>query len=79
MAAGEVVLVNRNVTDSFRVENGCIRNNVCRTSFAKCHFNSGLCFCSADQPNFLHFNASSSANYQCVNSTSIRAGVGECL
>ena len=79
MIAGEVVLVNRNVTDSFRVGNGCIRNNNCGTSSATCQFESGLCFCSVDEPNFLHFNASSSANYQCVNSASIRAGVGECL
>ena len=79
MIAGEVVLVNRNVTDSFLVGNGCIRNNNCSASSATCQFESGLCLCSDGQPNFLNFNASSSPDYQCVNSTSIRAGVGECL
>ena len=79
MTAGEVTLVNRYVTDIFRVgKDGCTRNSDCPDQ-ATCQSDSGLCLCSDSQPNFLYFNRSSSADYQCVTSTSIRAGLGECL
>ena len=79
MTASQVTFVNRNVTDSFRVgEDGCTKNTDCPDS-ATCQYDSGLCLCSDGRPNFLNFTAiSSSITYGCLQSESIRAGVGEC-
>ena len=78
----EVTLVNRNVTDSFRVgENGCRIDTDCSmstTSTATCQSDSGLCLCNDGQPNFL-FHDLSGVDYQCVTSANIRAGLGEGL
>ena len=75
----EVTLVNRNFTDSFRVDkNGCTEDTNC-TSSASCQSDSGLCLCNDGNPNFLYYNGASSADYQCVTSESIREGLGECL
>ena len=75
----QVTLVNRNVTDSFRVgENGCRINADCSPT-ATCQSDSGLCLCSDGQPNFLFYALRLSGVYECVTSSSIRIGLGECL
>ena len=83
MTAGcEVVLVNRNVTDSFRVgKNGCTNDERVCTSSATCQ-SDGLCLCSADKPNFRNpaTRRVDDKSYGCLDSKSIRTGlVGECL
>ncbi len=52
-SAREVILVNRNVTDSFYVGKYGCRNNagVCM-SFATCRHSDGLCLCNKASPNF---------------------------
>ena len=79
MTASEVTLVNRNATDSFRVgKDGCTRKIDC-PNHATCQSGSGLCLCSDSYPNFLNFSVTSSTTYGCLQSASIRVGVGECL
>ena len=79
LTIGEVTLVNRNVTDSFRVgKDGCTRKSDC-PDHATCQPDSGLCLCSDSQPNFLYYSVTSSAVYGCVRSESIQVGLGECL
>ena len=66
----EVVLVNRNFTDSFRVGNdGCTKNSDCSDS-ATCQSDRGLCLCSDSQPNFRNPTTSSKA-YGCVSNENI--------
>ena len=78
----QVTLVNRNLTDSFRVgENGCRIDSGCSMSAtltATCQPDSGLCLCMDGKPNFLFYNVPG-VHYQCVTSKSIRVGIGECL
>ena len=72
----DVVLVNRNVADSFRVgKDGCTNDtSVCPNS-ATCHSDSGLCFCGQNQPNFRNPAAQISGKaYGCLSSSSIRFG-----
>ena len=86
MTAGcEVVLVSRNVTDSFRVgEDGCTNNASVCTSSATCQ-SDGSCLCNADKPNFRNpvIIAEPSFMYGdssgCVSSEFMRSGVGECF
>ena len=69
---GKVVLVNRNVTDSFRVgEDGCTSgSSVCPKS-STCQRDSGLCLCG-HKLTFL--------NSECVNDAKIlSSGYGESL
>ena len=79
----EVTLVNRNVTDSFRVgENDCRRDADCSlstTSSATCQSDSGLCLCKDGQPNFFLYDLSGAVDYRCVTSLTIQVGVGEGL
>ena len=79
----EVVLVNRNVTDSFRVgKDGCTNDtNICRRSSATCQSDSGLCLCGVDQPNFRNPAVESSSDkvYGCISNDNIRTGFGEFL
>jgi hypothetical protein len=52
MTACEVVWVNRNVTDSFRVGNdGCTNDTGLCTSSATCQ-SDGLCLCKSDRPSY---------------------------
>jgi hypothetical protein len=52
MTACEVVWVNRNVTDSFRVgNNGCTNDTGLCTSSATCQ-SDGLCLCKSDRPSY---------------------------
>ena len=67
----EVVLVNRNFTDSFRVGNdGCTKNSHCPDP-ATCQYDSGLCLCSDSQPNFRN-PTTSSKGYGCVSDENIQ-------
>ena len=78
-ASNEVVLVKRNVRDSFRVgEDGCTNDNSVCTSSATCQNDSGLCLCNKDSPNFLNRVVESSYQYSCIRSGSIRFQIGEC-
>ena len=81
----EVVLVNRNAIDSFRVgKDGCTNNtaDICTMS-ARCQADSGLCICHREQPNFqLNPSKNGTEVYECRTSDDIQAGVGgirECL
>ncbi|CAB4033804.1 Hypothetical predicted protein, partial [Paramuricea clavata] len=52
MTGCEVVLLNRNVTDSFRVGNdGCTNDTSVCTSSATCQ-SDGLCLCKPDRPSY---------------------------
>ena len=76
----EVVLVHRNVTDSFRVgKDGCTNDSsVCPTS-STCQADSGLCLCG-NLPNFLNPDVGNVNGYKCVKSQDITAGLhGELL
>ena len=76
----EVVLVNRNVTDSFRVGKGGCKNdsNVCPSS-STCQRDSGLCLCGR-LPNFRNPVVENINGYKCVSSQEIIAGLnGELL
>ena len=74
----EVVLVNRNFTDSFRVgKDGCTKNSDCPDS-ATCQSDSGLCLCSDSQPNFRNPTTSSKA-YGCVSDENIQGKAGKWL
>jgi hypothetical protein len=79
----EVVLVNRNVLDSFRVgKDGCTHNSsVCTNSQSICRKSDGLCSCTRFQPNFRNprTRAGDDKGYGCINNKSIRTGAGECL
>lgn len=75
-----VVLVNRNVKDSFRVgKDGCGNNaNVCTTS-ATCQNDSSLCLCKADLPNFVNGVVGSPSEFRCVTNEDMYKYIGECL
>ena len=79
MTGCEVVLVNRNVTDSFRVgEDGCTNDaSVCTDFGTACRQSDGLCLCPVGEPNFR--KPTGVKDYGCLNSESIRLGAGECL
>ncbi|CAB4008248.1 Hypothetical predicted protein [Paramuricea clavata] len=73
----EVVLVNRNVTDSFRFgKDGCTNDERVCTSSATCQ-SDGSCLCSADKPNFRNPATRSGVDksYGCLDSESIRFGL----
>ena len=77
----EVVLVNRDVLDSFRVgKDGCTYDTRVCTNRATCQ-SDGSCLCSDDEPNFRNptHRRGDDKDYGCVDSDSIRAGVGECV
>ena len=78
MTDSDVVLVNRNVIDSFRVgKDGCTNDTSVCTSSTVCHSDSGLCLCGNNQPNFRNPAAQISAKaYGCLSSSSIRLGLG---
>ena len=77
-----VVLVNRDLRDSFRVgKDGCTNDESVCTSSATCQ-SDGLCLCSVDKPNFRNpaTRSGDDKSYGCLDSESIRTGlVGECL
>ena len=79
----KVVLVNRNVTDSFRVgKNGCTNDkNICTQSSATCQPDSGLCLCGESEPNFRNpaVEIRTDKDYGCINNDNIRTGFGEFL
>ena len=86
MIGCEVVCVNRNVTDSFRVgEDGCTNNtNVCANVSATCQ-PDGSCLCNSTNSTYhnpvIEFKNSDFVNgdsYICINNTLIHYGVGEC-
>jgi hypothetical protein len=75
----EVVLVNRNVQDRFRVgKDGCKFDTSVCTNRAKCQ-SDGSCLCSDDEPDFRnpHTRAGDDKDYGCLDSGSIRKGVGK--
>jgi hypothetical protein len=85
MTGCEVVLVNRNITDSFRVgEDGCTNNVSVCTSSATCQ-SDGSCLCSgSSKPNFGNPNViivdgglKYDDSYGCVSSELLRFGVGK--
>ncbi|CAB4044499.1 Hypothetical predicted protein [Paramuricea clavata] len=82
MTGCEVVLVNRNVTDSFRVGNdGCTNDATVCTSSATCQ-SDGSCLCSDSKPNFRNPVIIADGaikygdSYGCVSSEFMRSGVG---
>ena len=85
---GEVVFVNRNVTDSFRVgKDGCTNDaSVCTSVSATCQ-DDGSCLCNFKNPNYRNpvIEITSSElvygdSYGCIESDIIRFGVsaGRC-
>ena len=75
----QVTLVNRNVTDNFRVgKNGCTKDEDC-TNSAICQPDSGLCLCKSAKPNFRNPVMENGTAYGCLQNDSIRIGVGECF
>ncbi|CAB4038763.1 Hypothetical predicted protein [Paramuricea clavata] len=80
MTSCEVVLVNRNVIDSFRVgKDGCTYDtSVCVNSQAKWIKSNGLCLCSVSKPNLRNptTRPGNDKGHGCIYSGSIRAGVG---
>ncbi len=90
MTSCEVVLVNRNVNDSFRVgKDGCTNNaSVCTSVFTACQ-DDGSCLCNSVRPSFRnpvikHTGAKiiSGDSYGCVDDDIIRFRVhvnGKCL
>ncbi|CAB4028803.1 Hypothetical predicted protein, partial [Paramuricea clavata] len=78
MTGCEVVWVNRNVIDSFRVgEDGCTNDGTVCTDFgATCRQSDGLCICTGNEPNF---RKPTSKDYGCLSSDSVRAGIGRNL
>ena len=53
MTGCEVVWVNRNVIDSFRVgKDGCTNDTSVCPSSSTCQTDSGLCLCRDSEPNF---------------------------
>ena len=81
----EVVWVNRNVTDSFRVgKDGCTNDkSVCTNVSATCQ-PDGLCLCSEGLPNFRNPTIEAShgrylygSTYGCMRNSEILVGVGK--
>jgi hypothetical protein len=87
MTDGEVVWVNRNVTDSFRVgKDGCTSDeNVCTSVSATCQ-PDGSCLCKTGSPTFRNpvIERSSGtliygSTYGCIDNRFIVLGVGKCM
>jgi hypothetical protein len=81
MTGCEVVRVNRNALDSFCVgKDGCKFDTSVCTSRATCQSDNS-CLCSDDEPNFRNprTRAGDSKDYGCLDSESIRTGVGKFL
>ena len=84
MTGGEVVWVNRNVPDNFRVgECGCTNDtSVCESVSATCRKSDGSCMCNSTRPNFrnpiITANTTYGDTYGCVDNSLIRLGVGKC-
>ena len=79
--ASKVVLVKRNVTDSFRVgKNGCTNIASVCTSSATCQSDTGLCLCNEDLPNYVNsIEKCSNGQYCCVANNMIPSlAGGEC-
>ena len=74
----EVVLVNRDVTDSFFVgKDGCTNNaGVCPRS-ATCQAEGGLCLCNKDSPNFVNHVREGFFEYGCVKNKDTYKYIGE--
>ena len=76
----EVVLVNRNVSDSFRVgKDGCTNDTSVCPSSSTCHTDSGLCLCVGTKPSFRNPTEVSDGDkvYGCLSNQKIRAGFGQ--
>ena len=81
MTGCEVVWVNRNVTDSFRVgKDGCTNDTSVCPSSSTCQTDSGLCLCSDIEPSFSNPDGRTSDGkiYGCASNHNIRSGAGEC-
>ena len=76
LSSSEVVLVNRNQIDSFRVgKDGCKNdNNICSTS-AICRMSDGFCQCKSNTPTYRKFilntNGLKGLVYGCVSNSLI--------
>ncbi len=85
MTGGEVVSVNRNVTDNFRVgESGCTNDtSVCTNVSATCRKSDGSCLCNSTRPNFrnpiITANTTYGDTYGCVDKFPMRFRVGTCF
>ena len=81
VTAGQVVWVNRNVADSFRVgQDGCTNDtSVCTNVSATCQ-SDGSCICNSTRPNFRHPvitpNITYGDTYGCIDNLLKRFGVG---
>ena len=78
VSSNEVVLVERNVTDSFRVgKDGCRSDtNVC-TSSATCQLDTGMCLCKEDSPHFLNYVKENFSQYRCVSTEDMKHHIGK--
>ena len=84
--SSEVVLVNRNKIDSFRVgKDGCTNDtNVCPTS-AICRMSDGFCQCTSSAPTYrtslLNTNGLRGLVYGCVSDSLIgqSSNIGKCF
>ena len=82
MSSCQELVVNRNVTDTFRVGNvGCKNDSsICTTRSATCQTN-GWCLCNKDSPNFrnriIEGYDKYGETYGCVRSEYILDRVGE--
>ena len=82
MTGCEVVWVNRNVTDSFRVgKDGCKNDTSVCPSTSICQTDSGLCLCRDHMPNFRNpnENLNDKKGYGCISGHNINSAAGECL
>lgn len=78
----QVIWVNHNVTDSFRVgKDGCMNNQSLCTSSARCH-SDGLCLCKTETPNYrnpVHHKKSHVSlhndTYGCISNLTIRTSI----
>ena len=71
MTGCEVVWVNRNVTDSFRVgKDGCTNDTSFCPSSSTCQIDSGLCLCRDSEPSF----SNPKGKPGCLSNRNIRLG-----
>ena len=81
MIGCEVVWVNRNVTDSFRVgKDGCTKNTSVCPSSSTCQTDSGLCLCLNGEPTFTNPSGKTGdgQGYGCLSRYNKSNGAGEC-
>ena len=78
VSSNEVVLVERNITDSFRIgKDGCRSDTSVCPSSATCQPDTGLCLCKKDSPHFLDHVGENLSQYGCERTKNIRHHIGK--